>query len=87
MGTGAHLVPEHDDRPLLEKVDRLITPLTSGSARWLVESFQADEQLLDARDLGRPVRVIHLVRHVRWLAVVSALVAGQPPSGATPTPV
>ena len=35
-------LPQHDDRPLLEKVDRLITPLTSGSARWLVESFQAD---------------------------------------------
>ena len=47
-------LPEHDDRPLLEKVDRLIAPLTSGSARWLVESFQADEQLLDARALGRP---------------------------------
>jgi predicted DCC family thiol-disulfide oxidoreductase YuxK len=61
-------LPEHDDRPLLEKVDRLIAPLTSGSARWLVESFQADEQLLDARALGRPVRVIHLVRDVRsWV--------------------
>ena len=61
-------LPEHDDRPLLEKVDRLITPFTSGSARWLVESFQADEQLLDAKALGRPVRVIHLVRDVRsWV--------------------
>ena len=61
-------LPEHDDRPLLEKVDRLITPFTSGSARWLVESFQADEQLLDVRALVRPVRVIHLVRDVRsWV--------------------
>ena len=61
-------LPQHDDRPLLEKVDRLITPLTFGSARWLVESFQADEQLLNARALGRPVRVIHLVRDVRsWV--------------------
>jgi hypothetical protein len=61
-------LPEHEDRSLLEKVDHLITPFTSGSARWLVESFQADEQLLDARALGRPVRVIHLVRDVRsWV--------------------
>ena len=54
-------LPEHEDRSLLEKVDHLITPFTSGSARWLVESFQADEQLLDARALGRPVRVLSLI--------------------------
>ena len=58
----------HDDRPLATKLNRLIEPLTATSPRWLVESFQADEQLLDSRVLGRPVRVIQLTRDVRsWV--------------------
>ena len=61
-------LPAHDDRPLAEKFNRLIEPLTATSPRWLVESFQADEQLLDAQALGRPVRVIQLTRDVRsWV--------------------
>ena len=61
-------LPAHDDRPLAEKFNRLIEPLTATSPRWLVESFQADEQLLEAQSLGRPVRVIQLTRDVRsWV--------------------
>ena len=61
-------LPAHDDRPLAEKFNRLIEPLTASSPRWLVESFQADEQLLEAQALGRPVRVIQLTRDVRsWV--------------------
>ena len=61
-------LPAHDDRPLAEKFNRLIEPLTASSPRWLVESFQADEQLLEAQSLGRPVRVIQLTRDVRsWV--------------------
>ena len=61
-------LPAHDDRPLAEKFNRLIEPLTATSPRWLVESFQADEQLLEAQALGRPVRVIQLTRDVRsWV--------------------
>jgi hypothetical protein len=61
-------LPAHDDRPLAEKLNRLIEPLTATSPRWLVESFQADEQLLEASALGRPVRVIQLTRDVRsWV--------------------
>ena len=61
-------LPAHDDRPLAEKLNRLIEPLTATSPRWLVESFQADEQLLEAQALGRPVRVIQLTRDVRsWV--------------------
>ena len=61
-------LPDHDDRPLVEKFNRLIAPLAVDAPRWMVESFQADEQLLDAQALGRPVRVIHLVRDVRsWV--------------------
>ena len=61
-------LPAHDNRPLAEKFNRLIEPLTATSPRWLVESFQADEQLLDAQALGRPVRVIQLTRDVRsWV--------------------
>jgi hypothetical protein len=61
-------LPDHDDRPLVEKFNRLIAPLTAEAPRWMVDSFQADEQLLDPRALGRPVRVIHLVRDVRsWV--------------------
>ena len=61
-------LPAHDDLPLAEKFNRLIEPLTATSPRWLVESFQADEQLLEAQSLGRPVRVIQLTRDVRsWV--------------------
>ena len=61
-------LPAHDDRPLAEKFNRLIEPLTASSPRWLVESFQADEQLLEAQALRRPVRVIQLTRDVRsWV--------------------
>ena len=61
-------LPAHDNRPLAEKFNRLIEPLTATSPRWLVESFQADEQLLEAQALGRPVRVIQLTRDVRsWV--------------------
>jgi hypothetical protein len=61
-------LPAHDDRPLAEKLNRLIEPLTATSPRWMVESFQADEQLLEAQALGRPVRVIQLTRDVRsWV--------------------
>ena len=61
-------LPAHDDRPLAEKFNRLIEPLTASSPRWLVESFQADEQLLEAQAMGRPVRVIQLTRDVRsWV--------------------
>ncbi len=61
-------LPAHDDRPLAEKLNRLIEPMTATSPRWLVESFQADEQLLEAQALGRPVRVIQLTRDVRsWV--------------------
>ena len=61
-------LPDHDDRPLVEKFNRLISPLAVDAPRWMVESFQADEQLLDSQALGRPVRVIHLVRDVRsWV--------------------
>ena len=61
-------LPDHDDRPLVEKFNRLIAPLAVDAPRWMVESFQADEQLLDAQALSRPVRVIHLVRDVRsWV--------------------
>ena len=61
-------LPAHDDRPLPEKFNRLIEPLTASSPRWLVESFQADEQLLEAQAQGRPVRVIQLTRDVRsWV--------------------
>ena len=61
-------LPDHDDRPLAEKVNRLIEPLQAGSPRWVVDSFQADEQLLKAQALGRPLRVIQLTRDVRsWV--------------------
>ena len=61
-------LPEHDDRPLAEKFNRLVQPLSSASPRWLVESFQADEQLLQVQALGRPLRVIQLTRDVRsWV--------------------
>jgi hypothetical protein len=56
---------EHDDRPLIEKFNRLIDPLLSASTRWIVESFQSDQQLIHAVDLGIPVRVVYLVRDVR----------------------
>ena len=55
----------YDDRPLIEKFNRLIEPLICVSTRWLVESFQSDQQLINAVDLGIPVRVVHLVRDVR----------------------
>ena len=59
---------EHDDRPLAEKFNRLIQPLHAASPRWVVDSFQADEQLLEAQALGRPLRVIQLTRDVRsWV--------------------
>lgn len=65
-------LPDHDDRPLVEKFDRLIQPLASQSLRWMVESYQSDEQLVEARNLGRPLRVIHLTRDVRsWVHSVS----------------
>ena len=65
---GSPWLPKNDDRPLTEKVTRLIQPLSSESPRWVVDSFQADEQLLEASDLGRPLRVIQLTRDVRaWV--------------------
>ena len=61
-------LPGHDDQPLEQKFNRLVQPLAAASPRWVVESFQADEQLLEARSLGRPVRVIQLTRDVRsWV--------------------
>ena len=61
-------LPDHDDRPLTEKVNRLIEPLRAASPHWVVDSFQADEQLLEAQALGRPLRVIQLTRDVRsWV--------------------
>ena len=51
-------LPAHDDQPLADKFDRLLQPLLSASPRWVVDSFQADEQLLEARALGRPLRVM-----------------------------
>ena len=61
-------LPAHDDQPLADKFDRLLQPLLPASPRWVVDSFQADEQLLEARALGRPLRVIQLTRDVRsWV--------------------
>ena len=61
-------LPDHDDRPLTEQVNRLIEPLRTASPHWVVDSFQADEQLLEAQALGRPLRVIQLTRDVRsWV--------------------
>ena len=61
-------LPEHDDCSLEQKFNRLIQPLASVSPRWVVESFQADQELVKARSLGRPVRVIQLTRDVRsWV--------------------
>ena len=61
-------LPAHDDHPLVDKIDRLLEPLRPASPRWVVDSFQADEQLLDASALGRPLRVIQLTRDVRsWV--------------------
>ena len=65
-------LPKNDDRPLTEKVTRLIQPLSSESLRWVVESYQSDQQLFEASDLGRPIRVIQLTRDVRsWVHSVS----------------
>ena len=65
-------LPQNDDSTLKEKFGRLISPLTSESSRWVVESYQSDENLIDECDLGRPLRVIHLTRDVRsWVHSVS----------------
>ncbi|MEC8442159.1 MAG: sulfotransferase [Cyanobacteriota bacterium] len=67
-GTVLAWLQEHDDRPLAEKFNRLIQPLSSASTRWIVDSFQADEKLLKSQTLGRPLRVIQLTRDVRsWV--------------------
>ncbi len=34
------------------------------SARWFVESFQLDQQLIHAVDLGISVRIVYIVRDV-----------------------
>lgn len=65
-------LPRNDDCSMTEKVSKLIQPLASESLRWVVESYQSDEQLIEAGDLGRPLRVIHLTRDVRsWVHSVS----------------
>ena len=61
-------LPEHDDCSLEQKFNRLIQSLATASPRWVVESFQADQELVEAHSLGRPVRVIQLTRDVRsWV--------------------
>ena len=66
----------HDVLPLERKLDQLLLFAERHSAVsgqlpcWLVESYQADIQSPDwvAKQLGRPVRVIFLVRDVRsWI--------------------
>jgi hypothetical protein len=49
---------------LIEKFNRLIDPLMCVSTRWFVESFQLDQQLIHAVDLGIPVRIVYIVRDV-----------------------
>ena len=51
-----------------DEFSRLISPLSSQSIDWIVESYQSDERLLDLHRSVRPVRVIHLTRDVRsWI--------------------
>ena len=67
----------HDDLPLEKKLDRLLALAErsksmpgQSSPRWIVESYQADTISPDwlAEQLGRPVRVIFLVRDARsWI--------------------
>ena len=49
---------------MIEKLNRLINPLMCVSTRWFVESFQLDQQLIHAVDLGIPVRIVYIVRDV-----------------------
>ena len=54
--------------PFENRFSRLMFPLLSESTKWIVESYQSDELLLDFRRSGRAVRVIHLVRDARsWV--------------------
>ena len=51
-----------------DEFSRLISPLSSQSIDWIVESYQSDERLLGLHRSVRPVRVIHLTRDVRsWI--------------------
>ena len=49
---------------MIEKLNHLINPLMCVSTRWFVESFQFDQQLIHAVDLGIPVRRVYSVRDV-----------------------
>ena len=51
-----------------DEFSRLISPLSSQSIDWIVDSYQSDERLLDIHRSMRAVRVIHLTRDVRsWI--------------------
>ena len=55
---------------LEEKLEQLITRVCENhrSVRWIVESYQSDEELLQLQSLKYPVKVIHLARDVRsWV--------------------
>ena len=49
---------------MIEKLNRLINSLMCVSTRWLVESFQLDQQLIHVVDLGVLLRIVYIVRDV-----------------------
>ena len=58
------------DFTLEEKIEKLISRVKDNcpSVRWIVESYQSDEELLKLKSLKYPVKVIHLARDVRsWV--------------------
>ncbi len=66
-------LPSHDNQPLAVKLKKLMEGIApdasaSGSASWVVESYQDDFKLPFLEDPSLEIRVIHLTRDVRsWV--------------------
>jgi len=58
-------LPDGKNLSFEDQFSRLISPLSSRSTKWIVESYQSDEILLEYQRTGRSVRVIHLSRDAR----------------------
>ena len=60
--------PNRREASFEDQFFRLISPISSQSIDWIVESYQSDERLLEVQHSMQPVRVIHLTRDVRsWI--------------------
>ena len=58
-------LPDSKNLSFEDQFSKLISPLSNQSMKWIVESYQSDEILLEYWRTGRSVRVIHLTRDAR----------------------